>query len=104
MTAALNFVDHFPRDPSAKWFESHQKIDAELRNCDSLWPNATMGDLFPGCFGASAGERDLLLAAAMERVEWHCGKHGQQSEKWLLYLTCLLRVVSSRRPAIDDET
>jgi hypothetical protein len=104
MSPASTFVDHFPCDPSAAMFEAHEKIDEELRNCDALWPNATMGTLFPGCSKASAGERQVLFAAAMERVEWHCGDQPQTGGNWLVYLTCMLRMVSRNATGIDDAT
>jgi hypothetical protein len=104
MAPASTFVDQFPCDPSAARFETHARIDEELRNCDALWPNATMGTLFPSCSKASAGERQTLFAAAMERVEWHCGNHPQMGGNWLVYLTCMLRMVSRDATGIDDAT
>ncbi len=98
------FVDHFPCDPSAKNFDVHERIDEELRNCDVLWPNAPMGVLCPACSKASDEERRLLLVAAMERVEWHFSRPEEASEKWLVYLTCMLRMVSRNATGIDDGT
>ena len=105
MAPPSTFADHFPIDPHAWNFEAHGKIDAELRNCDAFWPNATMGALFPRCSAAPAGERGhALLPAAMEHVEWHFTAPQPDSEKWLLYLTCMLRMLSHGSAALDEAT
>ena len=57
MTPVSTFVDNFPCDPGADNFATHAKIDADLRNCDALWPNAPMGTLLPGCSKESAGDQ-----------------------------------------------
>jgi len=104
MTPVSTFVDNFPCDPGADNFATHAKIDADLRNCDALWPNAPMGTLLPGCSKESAGDRSLQLAAALERVEWHCVSPQPESEKWLLYLTSMLRLIGYQATGMDDDT
>src|SRR5689334_6181140 len=102
MPLTSTFADQFPRERAANNPDAHQKIDDDLRNCDALWPNAPMGLLFPGCSAATNAERQTWFPAALERVEWNCDSRLPDSEKWLIYLTSLLRMLTHDAARIDE--
>lgn len=97
------FIDLFPGDRSSHP-EMHHKIDAELRNCDSLWPRAPMRDLFPDSSGAAPNMRRVWLDAAVERIEWHCTHPHPDTEKWLLFLTCMSRMLLGDPTDLSEQT
>ena len=104
MAPRASFIDGFSCDPTSPGFEVHQKLDLDLRNCDSLWPHAPMGMLFPGCASASAKARQFWVPFVMERVEWNCTCPPLDADKWLLYLTCMLRMLVRGISSLDELT
>lgn len=107
----MSFVDQFPYDPSAKSFAAHQIIDEDLRSAGSLRPETPFQLRFPGCFQLQSPEREDLLAAALERLEWHHDhpdpRHSESADALThlaAFLGNMLIGVPGREPAIDEDT